>query len=341
MKTDKIGILLINTGTPDSPSVPDVRRYLGQFLWDHRVLDMHPVKRWLLLNLIILRRRPKESAHAYQQIWTDRGSPLIFHTEDFRDGLRKRLPDTLVEIGMAYGNPSIPSSIDSLLEQGASRIILAPMFPQYASATFGAVLEVAHKTISQKLNLPASTTISPYYNDPRDLDAWASNTKDRLEAFKPDHILLSFHGLPERHVRNGDPTGSNCLQKENCCANYLDHNPNCYKAHCLATGRGIVERLGLKEGEYSLAFQSRLGKDPWISPATDKTVDALAQSGVKRLAILSPAFVADCIETIEELGIQARESFIENGGEVLELLPSLNSEDVWVDAFAEILQEYF
>jgi protoporphyrin/coproporphyrin ferrochelatase len=340
MNTPKTGILLINTGSPDSPEVPDVKRYLAQFLWDHRVLDMSPFARWLLLNFIILPRRPKESAHAYKQIWTDRGSPLIFHSEDFRDGLRNRLPDYAIEIGMAYGNPSIPSSIDHLIEQGVSRIVLAPMFPQYASATFGAVLEVAHKEVSSKLNVPATTTISPYYNHPRYLDAWVQNTQDRLTEFKPDHILLSFHGLPERHIKNCDPSENSCLQKENCCENYLDHNPSCYKAHCLVTAKGIVERLGLQKEDYTISFQSRLGKDPWIAPATDETVDSLAKAGVKRLAILSPAFVADCIETIEELGIQARESFEENGGEVLELLPSLNSEDIWIDAFAEILQEY-
>ena len=340
MKTEKIGILLINTGSPNSPKVPDVRRYLRQFLSDHRVIDMNPIARWCLLNFIILPTRPKESAHAYQQIWTDRGSPLIFHSEDFRDGLRTRLPDTLIEIGMAYGNPSIPASIDSLLSQGASRIILAPMFPQYASATFGAVLEVAHTYLSKKLNVPAVTSIAPYYNHPRYLDAWAANTQDRLKDFNPDHILLSFHGLPERHVRNGDPTKSNCLKKDNCCDHYLEHNPACYKAHCHATARGLIQRLGLQKEDYSMSFQSRLGKDPWLTPATDTTVEALAKQGVKRLAILSPAFVADCIETIEELGMQARDSFLENGGETLEVLPSLNSEDVWIDAFADILKTY-
>jgi len=339
MFAQKTGILLINTGSPDSPSVPDVKNYLRQFLWDHRVIDLAPIPRWLLLNLVILPRRPKESAHAYSQIWTDRGSPLIFHSEDFRDGLRKRLPDSLIEIGMAYGKPSIPSAIDSLLKQEVNRIVLAPMFPQYASATFGAVLEVAHKHLSTKLNVPPSTSIAPYYNHPLFLDAWAANIKTQLDTYKPDHIVLSFHGLPERHIKNCDPTGKACLQKNDCCERYLEHNPSCYKAHCLATAKGIIERLGLVEGTYTVSFQSRLGKDPWIGPATDDSIDALAQSGVKRLAVLSPAFVADCIETIEEIGIQACESFEENGGESFELLPSLNSEDTWIDAFAEILKE--
>lgn len=339
MLTNKSGILLINTGTPDSPEVPDVRRYLRQFLSDYRVIDMHPIARWLLLNLVILPTRPKESSHAYKQIWTDRGSPLIFHSEDLRDGLRNKLPSTLIEIGMAYGNPSIPDAIDSLLMQGATRIVLAPMFPQYASATVGGVLEVSYKAISQKLNVPPVTTFAPFYNHPAFLDAWASITKPKLDAFNPDHILFSYHGLPERHIKNCDPTGTHCLQKSDCCDHYLDANPDCYKAQCYATTRGLVERLGLKEDDYTLVFQSKLGKDPWITPATDATVEALAQKGIKKLAILSPAFVADCIETIEELGMQAKDSFLENGGEELNLLSSLNGEDAWVNAFAQILQE--
>ena len=316
-----------------------MRRYLKQFLWDYRVIDLKPIPRWLLLNLIILPTRPKESSHAYKQIWTDRGSPLIFHSEDFRDGLRAKFPGAAIEIGMAYGNPSIPDAIDSLLKQGATRIVLAPMFPQYASATVGGVLEVSYKTLSKKMNVPPITTVAPFYNHPAFLDAWASITKAKLDEFQPDHILLSFHGLPERHVRNCDPTGAHCLQKDNCCENYLDANPNCYRAQCVATTKGLVERLGLSESDYTLAFQSRLGKDPWLTPATDATVEELAQKGVKKLAILSPAFVADCIETIEELGMQAKESFEENGGEAFDLLSSLNSEDAWVDAFAQILQE--
>jgi ferrochelatase len=213
------------------------------------------------------------------------------------------------------------------------------MFPQYASATVGGVLEVSYKNISKKMNVPPVTTVSPFYNHPAFLDAWAGITKSKLDDFNPDHVLFSYHGLPERHIRNGDPTGAHCLKKSDCCENYLDANPHCYKAQCFSTTRGLVERLGLKAQDYTLAFQSKLGKDPWITPATDATVEALAQKGVKKLAILSPAFVADCIETIEELGMQAKDSFLENGGEELNLLSSLNSEDAWVNAFAEILRE--
>jgi ferrochelatase len=339
MQTQKPGILLINTGTPDSPEIPEVRRYLRQFLWDYRVIDMHPVARWLLLNLVILPTRPKHSSEAYKKIWTDRGSPLIFHSEDLRDGLREKLPTALIEIGMAYGKPSIPDAIDSLLEQGATRIVLVPMFPQYASATVGGVLEVSYKTLSEKMNVPPITTVAPFYNHPAFLDAWAALSKPKLDSFKPEHVLLSYHGLPERHIKNCDPTGSHCLQKDGCCDNYLDANPHCYRAQCYATTKGLVERLGIAPENYSHTFQSKLGKDPWLTPATDTTVAELARKGIRRLAVLSPAFVADCIETDEELGIQAHDSFMENGGEELELLSSLNAKEEWVDAFAQILQE--
>ncbi len=337
---DKPGFLLINTGSPDAPEIPETRRYLRQFLSDPRGIDMAPLGRWLLLNFIILPFRPKQSSHAYKQIWTDRGSPLIFHSEDFRDALRKELPEVLIEIGMAYGNPSVPDSIDSLLKQGATRIVLVPMFPQYASATVGAVLELSYTTVAEKLNVPPVGTVPPFYNHPAFLDAWAAVAKPQLDAFNPDHILMSCHGLPERHVVNCDPTGAHCLKKENCCETYLDANPSCYRAHCAATTKGIAERLGLTNQDYTLAFQSRLGRDPWLSPATDATVVDLAKKGVKRVAVLSPDFVADCIETIEEIGMQARDGFIENGGDAFKLVSSLNSEPTWATSFAKILKEH-
>jgi protoporphyrin/coproporphyrin ferrochelatase len=338
MRAQRDGILLINTGSPDSPEVPDVRRYLKQFLSDPRVIDIAPLARWLLLNLVILPFRPKQSGEAYASIWTDRGSPLILHSEDFRDRLRERLPEALVEIGMAYGRPSIAEGMDSLLAQGAGRIVLAPMFPQYASATVGSVLEFSYKTAAEKPNVPPVSVLPPFYEEPEFLDAWATIARPQLEAFQPDHIVMSYHGLPERQIFKCDPTGSHCLKAADCCDRYLDANPMCYRAHCLATTRGIAERLGMREEDFTLAFQSKLGRDPWLTPATDETIEALAKRGVKRLAVLSPAFVADCIETIEEIGMQAKEAFEENGGEQFLLVTSLNSEPVWADAFTAILR---
>ena len=337
-RTEKLGLILMNTGSPDAPEVAPTRRYLRQFLSDPRVIDLSPLGRWLLLNLVILPFRPKQSAEAYRAIWTDQGSPLIVNSEDFAEGLRAKLPEVEIEIGMAYGKPTIPDMIDRLLSRGVTRLVVAPMFPQYASATYGSVVELVYKTCAEKMNVPPIDVVPPYYDDPGYLDAWAAVAKPHLDAFKPDHILLSYHGLPERHIYKCDPTGAHCLKSKDCCDRYLEGNPDCYRAHCVATTKGIVERLGLGPEDYTLAFQSKLGRDPWLTPATDTTVVEKAKSGVNRLAVLSPAFVADCIETLEELGMQAKEEFEANGGEEFLLVPSLNAHDVWVDAFADLIR---
>jgi len=338
---DKPGILLVNTGSPDSPSVSDTRRYLRQFLSDPRVIDMHPIGRWLLLNFVILPFRPKHSAKAYQLIWMNEGSPLLVHSKAFSDGLAKNSPELLFEIGMAYGKPSIMDSVKALLSRGATRIIVIPMFPHYASATVGSVLEGSYSQLAQLPNVPPVDVLPPFYEAPEFLDAWAAIAGPQLEAINADHIVVSYHGLPERHVKNCDPTGANCLQKADCCERYRNHNPSCYKAHCIATTNGIVERLGIAKENYTLSFQSKLGRDPWLKPATDSTLVDLAKKGVKRVAVLCPAFVADCIETIEEIGMQGEESFLSNGGESLHLVSSLNSEAHWVDGFTALLKRSF
>jgi ferrochelatase len=338
---DKPGILLMNTGSPDSPSVSDTRRYLRQFLSDPRVIDMNRLARWLLLNLVILPFRPKHSAEAYQSIWTDEGSPLIVHSQVFCDQLISENPNLMFEIGMAYGKPSIMDSVQDLLSRGATRIILVPMFPQYASATVGSVLDFAYSRLSKLSNVPPIDVLPPFYEAPEFLDAWARIAGRQLETIQPDHVVVSFHGLPERHIRDCDPTGANCLKNTDCCDHYKEHNPSCYKAHCVATTKGLVERLGLKKNEYTLAFQSKLGRDPWITPATDATLVELAQQGTKKVAVLCPAFVADCIETIEEIGMQGKDSFVESGGQSLHLISSLNSEPEWVKAFSGLLKRSF
>lgn len=339
-RTDKPGILLINTGSPDVPEVGATRRYLRQFLSDPRVIDISPLGRWFLLNFIILPFRPKRSAHAYRQIWTEKGSPLIVNSLEFRDALRQRIPEAIIEIGMAYGNPSIADAMDATLRAGATRLIAAPMFPQYASATVGSVLEAVYKSAAHMMNVPRVTAVAPYYDDPGFLDAWAAVAGPALDAFRPDHVLVSYHGLPERQIFKCDPTGNHCLKRDDCCDRYLDANPDCYRAHCLATTRGIMERLRLDPAAYTVTFQSKLGRDPWLAPATDEMVVEKAKAGVKRLAILSPAFVADCLETLEELGLRAKEDFLVHGGAEFLLVPSLNAHPKWADAFAAILRRY-
>jgi protoporphyrin/coproporphyrin ferrochelatase len=338
MRKATTGVLLINTGSSSAPRTAETRVYLKQFLSDHRVIDIAAWKRWILVNCFILPFRPKHTAEAYKLIWTERGSPLIAISEDFAEALAKELPDMRIEIGMAYGNPSIEAGIDRLIEKGVDRIIIAPMFPQYASATTGAVFERSFTYAAKKLNVPCLAALPPFYDNEDYLDAWQAVAEEKLAAFKPDHVLLSYHGLPERHIRNCDPSGNHCLVKDNCCDTPNDANKNCYRRHCMVTSRALIPRLGLKEGNYSLTFQSRLGRDPWLTPATDQTVEELAKQGVKRLAVLSPAFTADCLETLEEIGMQAKDSFIENGGEAFELIPSLNTHPQWVSAFAGIIR---
>lgn len=332
------GILLINTGSPDAPRTAETRAYLRQFLSDPRVIDIAPWARWLLLNLVILPFRPKQSAHAYREVWTDRGSPLLVNSAEFRDGLREHLPNAEIEIAMAYGKPAVPDVLRDLVARKVSRIIVVPMFPQYASATTGSVLEAVYTTAAKLPNVPPLVVPPSYYDDAGFLDAWAENARPQLDEFKPDHILMSYHGLPERQIYKCDPTGEHCLKRTDCCDTFRDHQPACYRAHCLATTRGIAQRLNLKPEDFTLCFQSKLGRDPWLSPATDETIVRKAKKGVKRLAILSPAFVADCLETLEELGMRAKDDFLQNGGDAFLLATSLNSHPTWVTAMAGIIR---
>lgn len=335
----KIGIILLNTGSAASPHVPDVRAYLKQFLSDPRIIDLPAWQRNLIVYCFILPFRPKKTGEAYEAIWTERGSPLVAFSEDLRDALQARMPEAIVKIGMAYGKPRIPDVLDELMAAGIDRILAVPMFPQYASATTGSVVECVYKHCAGKWNVPALSVLPPFFDDPGFIDAWHAVAAEGLDKFRPDHVLLSYHGLPERQVKKCDPSGSHCLQSPDCCERRVPANRMCYRHHCVETSKALIKRLGLEEGKYSITFQSRLGRDPWLTPATDETIVQLAKSGVKRLAVLSPAFVADCLETLEEIGIQAKESFLEHGGEDYLLLPSLNAHPAWVEALHRLLEE--
>ena len=337
IENEHVGILLINTGSPEAPDTVRTRAYLRQFLSDPRIIDIAPAARWALLNFIILPFRPRRSAHAYRQVWTDQGSPLLVHSASVREALREVLPHAEIEIAMAYGRPSVPDTLRALLEKRVERIIVVPMFPQYASATVGSVLELVYSTCAKYRNVPALAVVPPFYDDPGFLDAWAEVARPQLDEFEPSHILLSYHGLPERQIRKCDPSGTHCLQSETCCDRFQENNPDCYRAQCLATTRGIVKRLGYPEDDFTVSFQSRLGRDPWLSPATDAEVVRLAQQGIKRLAIISPAFVVDCLETLEEIGLRAKEDFLKSGGEAFELVASLNTHPAWISALSRMI----
>ncbi|MBI2423141.1 MAG: ferrochelatase [Candidatus Hydrogenedentes bacterium] len=331
------GVLLINTGSSAAPEVPETRAYLRQFLSDPRVIDIPAWKRSLIVNCFILPFRPKYTAHAYKSIWTPEGSPLIAISKAVAKALDEKLEDAVVTVGMAYGSPSIEAGMELLVEHGVRRIIVVPMFPQYASATTGSVVCGTFEAAAKRWNVPPITVMPPFYKEEVYLNAWVEVARPELEAFQPDHVLLSYHGLPVRQIYKGDPSGSYCLKEKGCCERETPQNQYCYRHHCITTANALVQRLGLQEGKYSITFQSRLGRDPWLEPATDMTIKRLADEGVKRLAILSPAFVADCLETLEELGMQGRDSFLAHGGKDFLLVPSLNTNPAWVDALATLV----
>lgn len=336
----RTGVLLLQLGTPDSTEVGDVRRYLREFLSDRRVLDLPAPARSLLLNLVILPFRPRRSAHAYRKIWTEGGSPLIVHTESLTEQLQARLGDSYrVAFGMRYQNPSIASAVETLELAGCDSIIVLPLFPQYASASGGSALEAALAEIGSRWNVPSVRTIAPFYDDPGYLRSTAGVARPLLNDFGPDHVQFSYHGLPERHVKRSDRSGEWCLQVEGCCSRITASNAFCYRAQCFATTEGLASELGLAAGSYSTSFQSRLAGQKWIEPYTDKELPKLFDAGVRRLAVLTPSFVADCLETLEEIGIRGRTQWKELGGEDLLLVPCLNSDPSWADSVSEMVEK--
>ena len=335
------GLLLVNLGTPDAPRTPEVRRYLREFLSDPRVLDFSAARRAFALNVFILPFRPRQSAAAYRKIWTERGSPLLIHGLDLVEKLRAKLgPEAQVELAMRYQNPPVASTLEKFRASGVDQIVVFPLFPQYSSAAWGSAVEKVFAEASRLWNMPAIQVVPPYYDHPAFLDALAGVAGPILDSMKPDRVVMSFHGLPERQVIKSDESGGgHCLRSDTCCERIVPANRHCYRAHCFTTARGIAERLDLQADIYTVTFQSRLGRSPWIQPYTDLVIRDLAQKGVKKLAVLSPAFVADCLETLEEIAIRAREDFQAHGGEELRLVSSLNSEDAWVEAIVRIARE--
>lgn len=318
-------MLLVNVGSPDAPTVPAVRAYLREFLSDPRVIDLPAWQRWLLVNLIILPTRPKKSAHAYQQVWRENGAPLVHFSQLQRTALEKQLGRPVL-LGMGYGKPSVHAAVEALT--GVSSLTLVPMFPQYASATVGSVLEGVYRALGKKQHVPAVRVVAPFYADAAFLDAQADVTRRGLG--DAEHLLFSYHGLPERQVKAID---AGCLASDECCARLP---AGCYRAQCLATTRALASRLpGVT---VSWAFQSRLGRDKWLGPSTDSAVEELAKKGVKRLAVACPAFVADCLETLEEIGLRTKQRFLDAGGQSFTLVPCVNDDAGFIAALAKLIQ---
>jgi len=299
--------MLINLGTPDSPRTTDVRSYLREFLMDPRVIDVAAWKRRLIVHLFILPFRPKRSAEAYGQVWTEQGSPLMVHGRALTEKVRQRVGSGVqVELAMRYGNPSIASTLERFRSSGVQRIVVFPMYPQYSSATTGSTVEKIFEEAGRRWNTPFLQMAPPFYDHPAFLDAAAGAAGPVIERVQPEKVFMSFHGLPERQI---------------------------------PTARLLAERLGLDADRCVVCFQSRLGRDPWIRPYTEETLVEHARGGCRRAVILSPAFVADCLETLEELGIRGAEIWKENGGELLELAPAPNADDAWADAVVSIARE--
>jgi protoporphyrin/coproporphyrin ferrochelatase len=332
------GVLLVQLGTPESTSRSDVRRYLREFLSDPRVLDMPAPARWLLLNAVILPFRPRRSAEQYEKIWSDEGSPLTIHTERLGAALSGALGDGVpVEYGMRYGRPGVPDAIDRLVATGTSRIIVVPLFPQYSSAAFGSAVEHTLRALAGRVVVPAVVTIPPFYDDPGFVGSVAGIAAPLLAEFRPDHVIFSYHGLPESQIRKADPTGDWCLAAEGCCTSIGAPTSSCYRAQCFATTAALADDLGLDPAVYSTSFQSRLAGQRWIKPHTDRLLVDLYSKGARRIAVLTPSFVADCLETIEEIGIRLRAQWEGLGGEELLRVPCVNDSPGWVAALADII----
>ena len=335
----KTGILLLNLGTPDEPKTGPVRRYLRQFLMDPRVVDVKPVLRSFLVNGIIAPFRAPKSAAAYKELWTDEGSPIKYFGFNVQDQLQEKMgPDYVVRLAMRYQNPSIPSVLKEMQKQNVKKIIIFPMFPQYASASTGSAIEEAMRVLASWFTIPEIAIINSYHDDEAVLDIFAANAR-AMGLDNYDHFLFSYHGVPQRQLRKSD-CNNYCLVKENCCSSLNDLNSMCYSAQCFDTSRKLAEKLNLNEDQYTVAFQSRLGPDKWTQPFTPDVMKQLLESGKKKLMVFSPSFVADCLETTIEIGDEYHEEFLEMGGERLDLVPSLNDKPEWVDAVYNLLKPY-
>jgi protoporphyrin/coproporphyrin ferrochelatase len=324
-------LLLVNLGSPASTQVADVRSYLNQFLMDPYVIDLPwPIRR-LLVSLILV-KRPEQSAHAYASIWWEGGSPLVVLSQRLQQAMTKEWTQGPVELAMRYGEPSIETVLTRLAAKGIQKVTLAPLYPQFADSTVTTVIEEAKRVVKARRLTMQFSVLQPFYDQPEYLDALVENARPHLQQAH-DHLLLSFHGLPERHLHKLDPTGNHCFKGADCCQNAsTEVIATCYRAQCLRSAKLFAERLGLADGTWSVSFQSRLGRAKWIEPYTEARLAELAQQGVKKILVMCPAFVADCIETLEEIGDRGKEQFREAGGEELVLVPCLNDDQNWAAA---------
>jgi protoporphyrin/coproporphyrin ferrochelatase len=330
-------VLLVNLGSPDSTAVGDVRRYLNEFLMDRRVIDVPWPLRRFIVGMILL-TRPAQSAHAYQSIWTPEGSPLIVTSHHVRDKLQERFT-VPVELAMRYQHPSIADALRRLVAQKVDRTLLIPLFPHYAMSSYETAV-VRAQQVARRMAPRMEIVVQPPYGDTPDyIAALTASARNHLEAGY-DHLLFSFHGVPERHLRRSDPTGKHCLAAPNCCETASPAHATCYRAQCFKTVTAFVQAAGIPTEKFSVSFQSRLGRDPWLKPYTDLVLAELPKRKVKRLLVICPAFVADCLETLEEIGIRGRKTFLEAGGEDFAQIPCLNEHPLWIAALERMVRAF-
>ncbi|MCC5871332.1 MAG: ferrochelatase [Gammaproteobacteria bacterium] len=327
--------LLVNLGSPDSPSVPDVRRYLNQFLMDPRVIDVPWILRRLIVSAFVLPKRPKSTSEAYRSIWMEAGSPLKVYTRELAEKLEPTLGEP-VRWAMRYGSPSIEEELVAMAEQGIRHVRFLPLYPHYAmSTTETSVVEAQRVITARKLDLTLEPLPS-FHDHPAYIAELAALTREHLA--DDDHLLFSYHGLPEYHLRKTDPTRSHCLTRPDCCQVASPAHAFCYKHQVLVTAELVARSLALPRERWEVSFQSRLGRAKWIEPYTDQVLEALPARGITKLAVICPAFVADNLETLEEIGMQGRETFLEAGGERFTLIPCLNARPGWIDTLADMLR---
>lgn len=335
----KKGVLLVNLGSPDSSNPKDVKKYLGEFLMDERVIDVPLWARTLLVKGIILNTRPKASAAAYKKIWWEEGSPLIVISERIQEKIKRHI-DIPVKLAMRYGSMTIKKGIQELVDKGADEVLLIPLYPQFAMATTETILVLAEEVRQAHFPNLKIESIPAFYNKQDYIEVLSNSIRESLKGNGYEHLLFSYHGVPERHIRKRDVTRSHCKIDGSCCETPSKAHEFCYRHQCYEVTRLVAEKLKIKEDTYSTSFQSRLGFDPWLQPYTDRTIERLGKQGIKNMAIVTPAFVSDCLETLEEIAMEGKDIFKEMGGVEFTTVPCLNDSDEWVLLLSKWISEW-
>ncbi|MDT0555496.1 ferrochelatase [Patiriisocius hiemis] len=336
----KKGVLLVNLGSPDSTKPKDVKKYLDEFLMDPRVIDLPKWARVLLVKGIILNTRPKKSAEAYAKIWWEEGSPLIVISERLKEKVQEKL-NIPVALAMRYGSMSLEKGLQELVDQGVTEVKTIPLYPQFAMATTETIDVKVDELVAQFFPQLKITRTPAFYHREDYIEVLSRSIQEKLKGLDYEHILFSYHGVPERHIRKSDITNGNCKMNGKCCFKMgSEQHEFCYRHQCEITTVNVAKKLGLKRGTYSTTFQSRLGFDPWLKPYTDRTIERMGKNGIKKMAIVTPAFVSDCLETLEEIAMEGEEIFHEVGGEEFTTIPCLNDRDDFVDVLISMVEEW-